>query len=366
MQDASKEERYLRRLFSQYYSGCKISVSSPHMREFGFGGWERKIEFRHIAVSGEGELRARLVSEAPLYVSHSVAYYEFPSARPMVKKNWKGADLVFDLDAPEHSCGKFTCQQCLDGVKEDAIKLIEDFLLPDFGLSESEISVNFSGSRGYHVHVKSQDFMALGREERREIADYITGTGLEFGRLFWKDGKKLFGPKPTDGGYGGKFARSYLARLEDEKFAESISRKLKESKERERLKQAIQKGSWDIGISNCEKKLRGVFDEMKLTLAGRIDANVTADVVKLIRLAGSLHGGSGLEAKSVKLSGLAGFEPMRDAQVFMKGSLRIKAVEDIPAVPHIVSEPIANGRIVELAQAEAVYLLCKKAAVLAD
>ena len=96
----------------------------------------------------------------------------------MPRKNWLGADLVFDLDAEGHSCGKFTCQECLDKVKADAMKLIDEFLLPDFGFSKGEISVNFSGSRGYHVHVRSGSVMKLDREARREIADYVSGTGL--------------------------------------------------------------------------------------------------------------------------------------------------------------------------------------------
>ncbi|MCX8198300.1 MAG: DNA primase catalytic subunit PriS [Candidatus Micrarchaeota archaeon] len=362
-----KEEAHVRKLFSKYYSENKIAMPSAHMREFGFGGWDKKIEFRHIAVPGEAELMAKLALEAPLYVSYSVAYYQFPSARPMVRKGWRGADLVFDLDAPEHSCGKFTCQECLDKVKQDAIKLIEDFLLPDFGFSKSELSANFSGGRGYHVHVKSQAVEQLDRSARREIADYIAGTGLDFDRLFWEDGKKLFGPKPSDGGYGGKFAREYLRRLDDEEFAQQISRKLSKPEEKARLKSAIQQGNWDnIGIANRKRKLREKFEEMRLTLAGRIDANVTADITKLIRMPNSLHGGSGLCAKSIPSLKLDGFEPMRDAQAFRQGSLKIKAAESIPEVPGIVPEKMPAGKIAEVPQAQAAYLLCKKAAVLAD
>src|SRR3989338_3158423 len=359
------EEEFLRKKFSSYYSKAPLTVLKPESREFGFGGWEKKIEFRHIRVRGEGELRTRLVNEAPLYISHSVAYYEFPDARPMVKKNWLGADLVFDLDAAEHSCGKFTCQHCMDKVKGEAQQLIDEFLLSDFGFSKSELSINFSGSRGYHVHVGSESVAQLDREARREIADYVTGTGLLFDRLFWKEGKKFFGPKPTDGGFGGKFARAFLKRLDDEEFALSISRKLKKPEEMEKLRSSIRAGNWDnIGIANREEKLSEKFLQMKLTLAGRIDANVTADTSKLIRMADSLHGGSGFAAKTVQT--LDDFEPMRDAPIFNEGELKGKLTEAVPAlaIKEHAFGPFSAGAVMGLPMACAVYLLCKKAAVL--
>lgn len=360
------EEKFLRNLFSGFYSRCPLTVRQPERREFGFGGWEKKIEFRHIGVKGEQELRAKLVSDAPLYVSHSVAYFEFPDARPMTRKNWLSADLVFDLDASAHSCGKFTCGKCMEKVKAEALQLIEDFLSSDFGISKGEISVNFSGSRGYHVHVVSEAVSQLDREARREIADYVTGTGLLFDRLFWKDGKKLFGPKPSQGGYGGKFARKYLSYLGQDEFALSISRKLKDPAERAKLKSAIEAGNWDnIGIAAREKKLQEKFGQMKLTLAGRIDANVTADTSKLIRMPNSLHGGSGFLAKSVDK--LDDFEPMRDAIAFGNGELKVKMSEAVPALRIKDSEfgPFAANEVKELPMHSAVYLLCKKAAALA-
>jgi DNA primase small subunit len=286
----------------------------------------------------------------------------------MPKKNWLSSDLVFDLDAEAHSCGKFTCQSCFDGVKADGIKLIEDFLLPDFGLSRSEISVNFSGGRGYHVHVASEALSQLERESRREIADYIGGTGLAFDRFFWSEGKKLFGPRPTDGGYGGKFARSFLKRLEDDKFAISLARKLKKKEERDRLRSAIERGNWDnVGITKREEKLSAIFEEMKLSMSGRIDSNVTADSTKLIRMPDSLHGGSGLCARKLPGS-LDSFEPMQDAVAFTGSeTLKVKTTEDIPPlnIHHYSFGPIPAGEARELKLAAAIYLLCKKAAVLA-
>lgn len=369
-----REEALLRKEFSKHYSKGELSVDFIEQREFGFGGWERKIEYRHLSFKSALEFKSRLVSEAPLYVSYSVARYKFPEARPMANKGWMGADLVFDLDAGGEACGgkcgKFTCKKCLDAVKSDAVRLVEDFLIADFGLSKSEISVNFSGGRGYHVHAVSSELCSLGRESRREIADYIAGIGLDFGRLFWEDGKKLFGPSPSQGGYGGKFARAFIEKLSDDEFARSFSPKLKDPGEREKLRKGIEAGNWDsIGIANRKKKLKERFEQMKLSLTGRIDANVTADTTKLIRVPNSLHGGSGLLAKKLGSFGeLSDFDPMRHSVAFAEGELRVLACEDIPPIEigGLSFGAMGKGEKAVLPKACAIYLICKKAAVLAD
>ncbi|MFA4983617.1 MAG: DNA primase small subunit domain-containing protein, partial [Candidatus Micrarchaeia archaeon] len=174
---------------------------------------------------------------------------------------------------------------------------------------------------------------------------------------------------PSQGGFGGKFARAFVAKLSDDSFAISIARKLKKQEERVKLRGAIERGNWDnIGITNREKKLSEKFEEMKLTMAGRIDANVTADTSKLIRMPDSIHGGSGFAAKRLASpDAIAEFEPMRSAPVFGNAPLRVKAIEAIPAlnIRDFSFGPIPAGEVHELPEACAIYLLCKKAAILA-
>ena len=79
-------------------------------------------------------MRDFLKKNVPSHVYHSAAYYEIPGAPTMAKKNWLGADLVFDLDA-DHLEGSESMEyhQMLDMVKSQFQKLIDDFLLGDFG-----------------------------------------------------------------------------------------------------------------------------------------------------------------------------------------------------------------------------------------
>jgi len=92
---------------------------------------------------------------------------------------------------------------------------------------------------------------------------------------------------------------------------------------------------------------------------------VTADTSKLIRMADSIHGGSGFAAKSV--DSLDSFEPMKDAPIFGEGEQKVKITEAVPAlsIRDYSFGPFSAGATATLPMACAVYLLCKKAATLA-
>jgi DNA primase small subunit len=368
------EQEFVARKFSEYYSRHRISESNAEKREFGFGSWDKKIESRHMRFSSSNELSAALAKSAPFYVSRSAAYYEFPDARPMPRKNWLGADLIFDLDAShkEHDpegkdCGKFTCEKCLSYIKGQTIKLVEDFLVPDFGFSRSEISVNFSGNRGYHVHVVDKGILPLGREERREMVDYITGTGLQYERFFYKDGRKNVGPAPSDGGYHGKFAREIIRLLRsDEGFAGSLNRKLRKPEMLERFIEGVGEGNWDrVNIADREQKFKEIFRRLSVKLSDTVDVNVTCDVSKLIRLPNSLHGGTGFAAIGVR--DLEKFEPMRDAVVLGDGEVKVKITEHVPglAMKGKAYGPFKKDDEPSVPEHVAIYLICKRAAALA-
>lgn len=173
-------------LFRRYYQKAELPISGINEREFGFGDFEKKIAFRHYSFKDAASLKKYLVDKAPAFASYSSSLYQYPDARPMEKKAWKGSSLIFDLDASdlhlkcqaEHG-RSWVCQNCLDSVKAEAVKLIEEFLVPDFGFSEKEIKVNFSGNRGYHIHVYSDEIFHLNSQERKGISDYISGLNID-------------------------------------------------------------------------------------------------------------------------------------------------------------------------------------------
>ena len=372
-----REEEFVRKKFYQWYAANPPSAPEEvSSREFGIGSWSKKIESRHIALANEAELRAFLSREVPFFVSYSVARYEFPDARPMPKKNWKGADLVFDLDSDhvntpcleKHGKG-WVCDACLEEIKRQAIKLLEDFLIPDFGLSKEEVAVNFSGNRGYHLHVQTRDALKLDNQARREIVDFIAGNGIEFESMFYVEQRSVKGPSRSDLGWKGKIARLFLERLKEKRlehggFQAKTAKKMYENEEK--VVRHLERGDWDALSVPGKKQFWEEWAKAQCKGASvEIDAMVTADSTKLIRLPDSLHGETGLLAKRIK--NLGSFDPLRHAVAFDERKTMRVNVARAPEFT-LLGQTFGpfESQAADVPEAAAVYLLCKKAAALAE
>lgn len=185
-----RTKQFLRKRFADYYQNSPFGL--PHdftRREWGFIFFDELPEVvmrRHKSFSRENEVLDYIRGMVPAHAYHSAAYYEFPGASTMKEKKWQGADLIFDLDA-DHLPGKArSYAQMLSNVKSETGKLL-DFLLEDFGFSENYVSIVFSGGRGYHIHVRDPKVLGLESPERREIVDYLSGTGLSIDFLFKRE-----------------------------------------------------------------------------------------------------------------------------------------------------------------------------------
>jgi len=356
-----------------FYAKSVPKVPDLETREFGFGSPEKKIETRHMWYRTGRELADALRKARPFYVSYSAAHYELPAARPMVKKNWLGADLIFDLDAPAHDCGKFTCDECLAKIRAQTETLANEFLIDDFGIPKSEISVNFSGNRGYHIHVRDKRFFDLNREARREIADYITGTGITYEDFFhFEEAKKnhrlvksFRGPSPKAGGYHGKIGRALEKELEDAKFRGSLNRKLRDDAVFASFMAGVYEGDYDrLNIAKRDEKFKEIFSRFAKKLPREIDVNVTCDVSKLIRLPDSIHGGSGFASRTFALEKIGEFMPRQDAAAFGWEPREVAMTEAAPELDfgEFKIGPYAPGSVQKLPATAAAYLVLKGAA----
>jgi len=352
-----------------YYRSRRIE-GPPEIekREFGYSLTPfRKIETRHRAFSSEEELNRFLRESAPFYISYSVGYFKFPRATPMENKVLLGSDLVFEFDVDElglkserdvwvcDHCGEAgygwreRCPKCgspvrveifPDEKREERLKsmvssLIEEFFLGDLGVSEDEISVNFSGNRGYHIHVRSKDFYPLDKKARIELAEYVTGQSIDPSYLFGEAGSCgrnvpflcVKGPKPSDAGWPGRVARAVVRVLRE--------------KDRGLLLQILDEKKVDVLLSNAQLYAslisRGLWPGTSLfplstwvEIARRlaplggytIDTNTTVDIHRLIRLPDTIHGTTGLVAMRVKK--LDGFNPYREAVVLPSKEISVK------------------------------------------
>ena len=345
-------------IFSEYYATAEISIPEIERREFGIGN-KKKIDARHLNFASLADFRKYLCTNTPMFVSHSTAYYEFPGMTPIQKKKWLGADLVFDLDI--HAEGKYGAYPKLGGMKDDVTRLVNDFLMGDFGISKEHIAIVFSGNRGYHVHVRDRSYLPLGGEERRELVDYIMGQGLDYRRFFYFDDKKrLRGPSPDEGGYRGRFARAAIRVLNEN--PNSISRKFSKEKDREFFISGIKEGNWSktsLNLKDFPDRLTPVAEKMRVSSVNT-DVGVTQDLSKLIRVPNSIHGETGLIAKIV--DDIEGFDPFKDA-ILEGENKKIKFTENVPELPVLGTKAFRTDEIADLPLHKALFFVLKKSAV---
>ncbi len=335
-------------IFKSYYRQAVMAVEGVEAREFG-AGWKKKIETRHLAFRDSSELRSYLVANAPFYLSHSIAYYRYPSARPMQKKEWVKADVVFDLDPPVK--GKYDFVRYLERMKEDAQRLVEDFLIGDFGIERSYIEVVFSGSKGYHIYVKDPEYQLLGGEERRQLVEYVTGKGFKIeDHLFFED-KRLVGPKLGEGGYRGR-----VARLAKERAAALVG-----EEEKDFFVGGLAEGNWSRTSKNLKKVYQKVlsFKDALSVRSVASDVMVTQDLSRLIRVPESLHGDTGMIAKRV--NDLERFDPFKDAILEADRTFKVRFVEDVDE--SLLGGPYYEGEVRELSLWKALLFVLKKSAI---
>ena len=401
----SLSQQFIYSKFSGFYDSNEIkSPSAIAQREFAFLLLKQRAMVRHRSVTTIDCLKSILRENVPSDVYHSCAYYENPEA-DMAKKGWLGADLVFDIDAdhiptpcnkthdewtckqcgfsgnsaaPEQcpKCGgqrfdskTWPCELCLASAKEETAKLI-DMLQNDFGLGERELSVFFSGHRGYHVYVVSESLKTLDSPARKEIVDYISGLGLDVsrrqeGRLKRKATSRAFGLH--DFGRHKRLKQDLSTYIEKATKEDLVSAGIT----RKQTIAAILEYKQQI-IERCIRRelwtsVNGVTDETWFKLAAyitniesaKIDTVVTTDIHRLIRMNGTLHGKTGLKKIEFPLKNLDDFDPFKEAVAFKVGAAKVF----VSSAPEFrlggnVFGPFKNATV-ELPTAAAVLLVCK-------
>jgi len=312
---------WLKKLFESYYAKTK-SMNFPeavNQREFGFGSFGKKIAVRHRAFPNEKALMDYIKKEAPAHVNHSTARYEFPGSEDMLDKNRLGTDLIFDIDVGDlnlkhdHEDG-WVCEHCFAALKYEAWKLVE-FLTDDFGFSERELSVNFSGSRGYHIRIKNSSVLTLDDKARKEICSYLS-LDMDLQELIYEREGRIFGPRPDQYGLKGRIARTVMDNVQKS-----------EMQNKEKVIDQIKSGNW--GAFPKGYGLKRIMDYAKeAAVKIPVDSKVTTDLTHMIRMADTIHGGSSLVAKTA--DNLDTFDPMEECFVFGDKDVEVDFVKATP------------------------------------
>ena len=379
-----KTKDFLQEKFRKYYNSATITLPPRFTtREWGFLNWGGGIMNRHVKFGSMEEVNNYLKKIAPAHSYHSVAYYKDPGRRTMIEKEWQGADLIFDLDADhlpemeEVKRGKITFSRLMDYIREQTFRLVHDVLLGDFGLDEKDLLITFSGGRGYHVHVRTPSVLSLPSGARRELSDYMTGKGLNLDNILIDAGytkefairgkgierknlgvKKL--PKMNAKGWSGIISRKINAIIDKLKLhrGKDLKKKLKE----------INIGNTNI---NFKEKNENIFNSLSKRYQKNLvkiavkeaaifpDEPVTGDVHRLIRLPGSLHGGSGLKVTTISSKELETFDPMTSAIAFGEKPIKIRSVIGHPVSMGQIAKLMPNT-IIEVPEKAAIYFMARK------
>lgn len=318
-----KTAAFLRQAYREYYYKGADNVDFPEAvetREFGympFGGGM----VRHLSFKSGGEALAEILKQSPSSVFCSNAQYEYP-ARPIDEKGWLGAELIFDIDATDiptpckrghdlwycekcHASGKLprpakcpkcegspvefhgTCDRCLHAAKDHTARVV-DFLTNDFGVKPEAVKVYFSGNRGYHLYISDRRFFALDQSARAEVADYVHGSSLPASQTM-ASGIRRGRPVGPQGAGWTRRITGYVH-------------------------------SHRQGYSGTLQKL--VSDAVSSQRA-MVDSAVTTDIHRVFRLAGTLHGNTGMA--KMRADPMADFDPQDDPVVISSKPAKIHA-----------------------------------------
>ena len=337
-----QNSRFLLRTFRKYYrEHTPILPDRFARREFGFMFFDRDFVQRHMGFTNSGDLHRFMESRVPSHSYYSTAYYRKPAAPTMEEKEWLGAELIFDLDA-DHLAGaeNMTFEAMLAQIKREMIVLVDSFLMGDLGFSEEDVNIVFSGGRGYHAHIKIPEVLGLGTHERREVVDYVTAKNLDIDSIFPLrneatrsaviNGRAINNARvvrmipPADSGGWHLRMRNGLKVVVDDicdmdpkdlrKVYPSIGTRkidgaqadLRKSRElifENNKMSTLRKPTQDLLIDIMAK-------DMAVRLSGEVDEPVTADIKRLIRLPGSIHGKTGLRVMPLTRTQLTDFDPL--------------------------------------------------------
>ncbi|MDP7975550.1 MAG: DNA primase small subunit domain-containing protein [Thermoprotei archaeon] len=325
------QEEIVRAHFHEYYAGIdaeKLFIPDLPKREFGFLRPDKREMIRHLSFYDVSSLKSYLMSIPISHVYSSTAIYRDPSNKDMNAKGWEGSDMVFEFDADHVKQLKDkpnVRSGVLDGsdwslIKDHTWRLVNDFLLDDFGFSQNDISINFSGNRGFHVRVSSKPYLQLSQEGRRRLASYINGADLDVDLIYSK--------------------------LKQRGRAKII---------------ALSQPGWMSKVAKVIGDGQNSVEEAIDSIALDIDENVLLDLHRLIRHVNTLHASTGMIVMPVR--DLESFVPYEDALVPCDEEVRVKFGDLRPysgiSVGGLTLSEGLSGKDMRVNRSVAVFLVLK-------
>jgi DNA primase small subunit len=307
---ASPEER--KRYYREEWDIKQVPdyiIHSIQEREFGFDHIGRGPNDRYKVFRTPDLLKRFLKVRTPFAAYCSVAFYDKPRRRD----RWTKAELVFDVDAkdiPIRTCECLSvCEICLNEARE-IVCGIRDTLKDDLGLNN--IHVVYSG-RGYHIRVLDSDVMGVNSDVRSQIVKYLVGAevpeneySLDYEKVSYEHFVIPFGYPNV---FTGRVKYSIL-HLNEHTELDGVNKKLLNDVLKNR--HLIEDDNWGLfknklGPLRYKKVINGIAS-LNMSL---VDAKVSIDLKRILRLPSSLH--SMVSMKCTEVKNIETFDPFKEA-----------------------------------------------------
>jgi DNA primase small subunit len=366
----------LRHAFREYYFKHSKIIEVPERieeREFGYMQFGSGM-IRHLAFRNIGELLARLIKDIPSDVYCSNAYYRFPTY-DMQEKQWMGADLIFDIDTKDlhlpcelmhtyficTSCGEvqetktemcmycktgklnhvsIPCNKCNHALKKE-VKRLTDLLIYDLGIKEKAIQIYFSGNNGYHIHISDNEFHRLNSQARSDIIGYLIGNDITTESIGVRKAEV------SSDGFLIKFPKGGMMYGWRSRIAQKLG---VDQSSITKLRNIVQQKG---GYGGFKAELLKMTKDMGV----KIDPQVTMDVHRVFRMAGTINSKSGL-TKMKCHNEIESFDPLNDACLLSDKEVNVEM--KVPIKVKLRGQSFNLGKeTARLPVYAAAYLICK-------
>jgi DNA primase small subunit len=373
-----KNKNWLEGIFRKYYfyhySQLQLS-ESINEHEFGFRLFDGKIR-RHLAFKDKKELYAYIIKFSPSDIFYSSSRYQNPEAE-IDQKGWMGSDLIFDIDgkdlhldcAQSHDlilckdCNSISkgivsncegcnstrlqiidipCFNCIKSLKGEVKKLIE-ILHDDFGIDNQYMSIYFSGNNGYHIHVVDKNFYGASAKKRNAFVQYLMGKGYLIENLGIRKSNE------------GVLLPIHNKVLYNQGWRRRIFNSMHLPIQKNRIDNQFLKKYNRIQDTN-ETNISDIINNHIFKLSAKIDPNVTMDIHRIFRLAGSINSKSGLI--KAFCNDLDTFDPFVDACFIGDSNVEIESRLNIKISLKGKQFRIKTG-FNTLPEYVAAYMICK-------
>lgn len=281
-------------------------------REFGFDHLGHGPNDRYKVFKGKDSLRRFMRYKTPFAAYISVAFYNNPRRR----EDWLKSEYIFDVDAkdlPIRSCNcEGVCEICLGEALEIVNNLI-DTLGTDLGINN--IHLIYSG-RGYHIRILDENIMYSDSDLRSEILKYVAGADVpksQYSNSLEGGNTYNFEHFSIPIAYPKVFTdrvKYNILHLTGKENIDEINPKL--LKDMIKHRDFLYNDDWGMFKSKIgPRRYKSMVNAMARVNLSTIDAKVTIDLKRILRLPTSLH--SKVSMKCVEVKNRETFDPLQKA-----------------------------------------------------